>query len=125
MAVIKYIGKYINAEDAIVNFDYNEIETAIKNIKEGVAKLEEAAKRLRNTETYYTKETFSINGETFDGKIERCANFFTSTADYMEELTELVRNARLKAYNRKQVLLNDEARILDQEKIKQEEQLMV
>lgn len=121
MAVIKYIGKYINAEDAIVSFDYLEIENAIKNIKEGVEKLEQATKRLRNAENYYTKETFSINGETFDNKIERCANYFNRTSEYMEELSELVRSARLKAYNRKQVQLNDEARALDLEKIKQEE----
>lgn len=121
MAVIKYIGKYINAEDAIVSFDYLEIENAIKNIKEGVEKLEQATKRLRNAENYYTKETFSINGETFDNKIERCASYFTRTSEYMEELSELVRAARLKAYNRKQVQLNDEARALDLEKIKQEE----
>ena len=121
MAVIKYIGKYINAEDAIISFDYLEIENALKNLKEGAQKLEDAAKRMRNAESYYTKETFSINGETFDGKIERCSNYFMSTAEYMEELAELVRNARLKAFNRKQVLLNDEARILDQEKIKQEQ----
>lgn len=120
MAVIKYIGKYVNADDAIASFDYLEIENAIKNLKEGAEKLEEAAKRLRNAESYYTKETFSINGETFDGRIERCSNYFMSTAEYMEELAELVRNARLKAFNRKQVLLNDEARALDQEKIKQE-----
>ena len=119
MAVIKYIGKYINAEDAIVSFDYLEIENAIKNIKEGVEKLEQATKRLRNAENYYTKETFSINGETFDNKIERCASYFTRTSEYMEELSELVRAARLKAYNRKQVQLNDEARALDLEKIKQ------
>lgn len=121
MAVIKYIGKYVNAEDAITSFDYLEIENALKNLKEGAQKLEDAAKRMRNAESYYTKETFSINGETFDGKIERCSNYFMSTAEYMEELAELVRNARLKAFNRKQVLLNDEARILDQEKIKQEQ----
>ena len=121
MAVIRYIGKYINAEDAILSFDYLEIENAIKNIKEGVEKLEQAAKRLRNAENYYTKETFSINGETFDNKIENCANHFSSTAKYMEELTELVKSARLKAYNRKQVQLNDEARNLDLEKIKQEQ----
>lgn len=123
MAVIKYIGKYINAEDAIASFDYLEIENALKNIKEGAQKLEDAAKRMRNAESYYTKETFSINGETFDGKIERCSNYFMSTAEYMEELAELVRSARLKAFNRKQVLLNDEARILDQEKIKQEQMI--
>ena len=29
MAVIKYIGKYVNAEDAITSFDYLEIENAI------------------------------------------------------------------------------------------------
>ena len=121
MAVIRYIGKYINAEDAILSFDYLEIENAIKNIKEGVEKLEQAAKRLRNAENYYNKETFSINGETFDNKIENCANHFSSTAKYMEELTELVKSARLKAYNRKQVQLNDEARNLDLEKIKQEQ----
>lgn len=121
MAVIKYVGKYVNAEDAITSFDYLEIENALKNLKEGAQKLEDAAKRMRNAESYYTKETFSINGETFDGKIERCSNYFMSTAEYMEELAELVRNARLKAFNRKQVLLNDEARILDQEKIKQEQ----
>lgn len=123
MAVIKYIGKYVNAEDAITSFDYLEIENALKNLKEGAQKLEDAAKRMRNAESYYTKETFSINGETFDGKIERCSNYFMSTAEYMEELAELVRNARLKAFNRKQVLLNDEARILDQEKIKQEQMI--
>ena len=123
MAVIKYIGKYVNAEDAITSFDYLEIENALKNLKEGAQKLEDAAKRMRNAESYYTKETFSINGETFDGKIERCSNYFMSTAVYMEELAELVRTARLKAYNRKQVLLNDEARILDQEKIKQEQMI--
>ena len=123
MAVIKYIGKYVNAEDAITSFDYLEIENALKNLKEGAQKLEDAAKRMRNAESYYTKETFSINGETFDGKIERCSNYFMSTAEYMEELAELVRSARLKAFNRKQVLLNDEARILDQEKIKQEQMI--
>lgn len=121
MAVIKYIGKYVNAQDATICFDNIEIETAIKNIKDGVEKLENAANRMRNAEAYYTKETFSINGETFDGKIERCSNYFKSTADYMEELTELVKNARLKAFNRKQVCLNDEARALDLEKIKQEQ----
>lgn len=123
MAVIKYIGKYVNAEDAIASFDYLEIENALKNLKEGAQKLEEAAKRMRNAESYYTKETFSINGETFDDKIERCSNYFMSTAEYMEELAELVRNARIKAFNRKQVLLNDEARTLDQEKIKQEQMI--
>lgn len=124
MAVIKYIGKYVNAEDAVTSFDYTSIETAIKNIKEGAEKLEKAARRLQNAETYYTKETFSINGETFDGKIEHCANYFLSTAEYMEELTELIRAARLKALNKRQVLLNNEARTLDLEKIKQEETIM-
>ena len=91
MAVIKYIGKYVNAEDAVTCFDYTNIETAIKNIKDGAEKLEKAARRLQGAETYYTKETFSINGETFDNRIERCANYFLSTAEYMEELTELIK----------------------------------
>lgn len=123
MAVIKYIGKYINAEDAIISFDYLEIENAIKNIKEGIEKLEQATKRLRDAENYYTKDTFSINGETFDNKIERCVSYFARTSEYMEELSELVKSARLKAYNRKQVQLNDEARALDLEKIKQEQMI--
>ena len=120
MAVIKYIGKYVNAQDATICFDNIEIETAIKNIKDGVEKLENAAKRLKDAECYYTKENFSINGETFDNRIERCSNYFLSTARYMKELAEQVRNANLKAFNRKQVEFNDEARIQDQEKIKQE-----
>lgn len=121
MAVIRYIGKYVNAEDAITSFDYTEIETAINNIKDGVEKLEKATKRMQDAESYYTKETFSINGETFDDKISQCANCFLSTAEYMSDLAEQIKVARLKALNRKQVLLNDEAKILDQEKIKQEQ----
>lgn len=120
MAVIRYIGKYVNAEDANVYFDYQAIENAIKNIKEGVLKLEDTSKRMHNAETYYTKETFSINGETMNEKIEYCANYVKSTADYLDELAELVRSAQLKAFNRKQVLLNNEARALDQARIKQE-----
>ena len=42
----------------------------------------------------------------------------------MEELTELIRAARLKALNKRQVLLNNEARTLDLEKIKQEQTIM-
>ncbi len=121
MAVIKYIGKYVNAEDAVACFDYADIETALNNIKAGAEKLEEAARRMQNAETYYTKETFSINGETFDNKIERCASYFLSTAEYMEDLIELIRTARLKALNKKQVAFNDEARVLDLEKVKQEQ----
>ena len=60
MAVIKYIGKYVNAQDAMICFDNTEIEIAIKNIKDGVEKLENAAKRLKDAECYYTKENFSI-----------------------------------------------------------------
>jgi len=120
MPVIRYRGKYVNAEDAINSFDYAEIDTAINNLKEGVAKLEQAAKRMQEAENYYTKETFSINGKTFDNKIEQCANNFLSTAQYMDDLVYLIMAARLKALNRKQVLLNNEARILDQQKIKQE-----
>ena len=123
MAVIKYIGKYINAEDASLNFDYAEINKAIEYIKEGAEILENAAKKLQNTEIYYTKENFSINGEIFDEKIEHCSNYLMSTAEYMEQLVELISSASLKAFNKKQVLLNDEARILDQEKIKQEQMI--
>ena len=103
--------KYVKCYYSPTTYDYSDSE---------YKKLEKAARRLQGAETYYTKETFSINGETFDNRIERCANYFLSTAEYMEELTELIKNARLRALNKKQILFNDEARMLDQEKIKQE-----
>lgn len=119
MAVIKYIGKYVNAEDSITHFDYLEIDNAIKNIKEGAEKLRNSAKRMQDAEIYYSKDDFSINGETFGNRINGCSNRLLATAKYMEDLAESIVQARLKAYNKKQVQLNDEARIQDLRKIKQ------
>lgn len=121
MAVIRYIGKYVNADDASICFDNMEIETAVKNLREGAEKLRDSAKRMQNAQVYYTKENLSVNGQTFDNRINRCSNYFISTATYMEDLADAIVNAKLKAFNKKQVEFNKEARQLDLIRIKQEQ----
>ena len=63
-----------------------------------------------NLKSYVTKDIYNSDINNINTKIDN--NF--------QELTELIKNARLRALNKKQVLFNDEARMLDQEKIKQE-----
>ncbi len=121
MAVEIYTGTYVNAEEANKYIDIATIAHCCRLLKDASLRLESTSKKIINARDYCTREALFMQGETVEEPIEFCGKDFNDISSYMNDFADAILEATNRAYDKKQLELNEEARILDaQEALKNE-----
>ena len=121
MAVEIYEGTHVTAEPATNYIDVNTIYHACKIIKDASTRLERTSKKIINAKDYCTKEALFMLGESFEEPIEFCGKDFYDISDYIHDFADTILEATAKALDKKQLILNDEAREKEKLEILKEE----
>ncbi len=114
MAIEIYQGKNVTAEDAAKFFDLPTIIHSCNKLKEAASILETTGKKIIDAKDYCTREALFMQGESFEEPIEFCGKDFNDISSYISDFAETILEATNKAMEKKQLLLNEEARVFDQ-----------
>lgn len=71
---------------------------------------------MRDAQEYATKDAFAVNGDSYEGKFEMLANEYQNTSSYLSDLADMVESVLNRAYDNKQIELNEVAKYLDKKK---------
>ena len=117
MAVEVYRGQYVTAEEAVKYIDLYTINDSCRNFNAVIDKLKDISSRIRELKEMGGVETVSIGGKTFEEPVIQYEKAVNDLALYLAELSNTLINEGFKALNRKQTLLNEEARQADEKMI--------
>ena len=117
MAVEVYRGQYVTAEEAVKYIDLYTISDSCRNFNAVIDKLKDISSRIRELKEMGGVETVSIGGKTFEEPVIQYEKAVNDLALYLAELSNTLINEGFKALNRKQTLLNEEARQADEKMI--------
>ena len=115
MAVEKYQGKYVNAQDASNVIDMVSILDGCRMLKEASGQLSTLAKKINQVKDYYNRDTLSINSKDMEDYVDYHEKNTKDFSLYLTDLAETLTNTTQRVYNRKQMQFNDEARLLDEQ----------
>ena len=121
MAVEKYVGRYVTAEDASQYIDSVTVIKAFEKIKSASAKLKNAEKKVGEAKFYCTKNHLSIEGNNMEDDIEICEEDYKDAVMYMDTFSDTIKTALQKALDKRQIQLNTEAQRKDEEITRQVE----
>ena len=117
MAIERYIGTFVSADDATKIIDMYTINDGCRMMKEAADKLERLTKKIRLLKEACGKETFSISGTDMEEMIGTYENNTLKFSSYLSDLSDSIIATTLRVVNRKQILLNEEAKRLDKKEI--------
>ena len=120
MTVEIYQGKTIQADNALNYIHQAEIETLCNELKEQAKRLDTLAKKIREARDYCTKDNLQIENINYEDTLQACAEKYHIISDYVEEFAENISFLTEKTINQKQYELNEQARILDQDRTRGE-----
>lgn len=114
MAVERFHGKYIYGENARQYIDIDTINDACRIMKEASNKLNAISEKIDRLRELCSKDALSVDGEGMDERIEAYENFMNDFSLYIDDLSNTIRDTTQRVFNRKQIILNEEAKRMDQ-----------
>ena len=111
MAIERFQGKYITAEDATRTIDVPTIYDGCKMMKSAADKLDVLTKKIDVLRETYNRDAFSVSEEIVEEYEKRTNNFSL----YINDLAEMIEKTTTRVANRKQIILNEEAKRLDEQ----------
>ncbi len=114
MAVEIFSGQYITADDATKYIDLYTINDSCRNFNAAVERLNDIAKEIVELREMGGADTLFVGGRTLEPQVEQFEQSVRDLALYLSELANNLINDGIKALNRKQTILNDEARQIEQ-----------
>lgn len=122
MAIEKYQGKYVIAEDALNVIDMPNIQAGCKMIKDVSQQLSVLAKKVNLLKDYYNSDNLSIDSVDMEQFVDDHEKRMRDFSLYLSDLSETIMNTTQRVINRKQFAFNEEARILDEQQALQYQQ---
>ena len=111
MAVELFQGKYITADDASRYIDVQTISDGCKMLNDAAQRLAKIAKKIDNLKETLDKQTLSVQGDSMEDIIEFYEKNTNDFSVYINELSTTIMEATQRVMNRKQLLLNEDAKI--------------
>ncbi|MBQ8132683.1 MAG: hypothetical protein IJ193_09345 [Bacilli bacterium] len=119
-----YKGKYVTAEDANNYIDSYTITSGCSMLNDGASKLSDMVTKLQVLKEDCSSSNLSVQGSSMEPIIEA---YIKSTMDFAKSISELadtLHNTTRRVLNRKQVLLNEEARAKDEQQMSSSEEII-
>ena len=113
MAIEIYRGKYISADDATKVIDMPTINDGCRMLKDASDRLERLTKKIDLLRETCSKEAISIDGSSMEELIEHYEKLTNDFSLYISDLSDALSKTTQRVVNRKQTILNEEARRLD------------
>ena len=114
MAVEMFRGKYVNAESATNYIDINSISEGCQMMKDAADKLNDISKKIDLLKEICNKEALSVQGVSMEDIIEMYEKNTKDMSLYISELSDTVLSTTQRVVNRKQIILNEAAKIDEQ-----------
>ena len=115
MAIEKYQGKYVVAEDALKVIDMPTINSGCRMLKDASEKLDNLSKKIEVLKDLINRDTLSISDSNMEAIIEEYGKRTRDFSLYINDLSETVNTTTQRVVNRKQVIFNEEAKRLDEQ----------
>ena len=115
MAIEKYQGKYVVAEDALKVIDMPTINSGCRMLKDAAEKLDNLSKKIEVLKDLINRDTLSISDSNMEAIIEEYGKRTRDFSLYINDLSETVNTTTQRVVNRKQVIFNEEAKRLDEQ----------
>lgn len=109
----RYYGQYVTAESAAVYIDANGIISAADAIKSELEEFSNLSGDVRTAGSDLTPQTLYCDGADMSGVVEDVAAVITEKYNSMISDLESIKTTAEQLYNKKQDLLNQEARQRD------------
>lgn len=119
-----YKGKYVTAEDANNYIDSYTISSGCSMLSEGASKLSDMVSKLQVLKEDCSSSNLSVQGSSMEPSIDSYIKYTMDFANSIANLSENIQNATRRVLNRKQVLLNEEARAKDETQIASGEEII-
>ena len=126
MAVERFKGTYVEAEDAKLYIDITTIEEGCNELLHQAESMNYTSDDIHVASEHVTKEDLSIQGINMEEDVVNVEENFKVTANELEDYAHTILESAYKALDDKQIELNEEAKKLDQieiEKHKQKEEM--
>ena len=115
MAIEKFRGKYIVGENASKYIDMDTIHDGCRMMRTAAEKLAMIYKKIDHLRDVCSRDALSVQGENLENRIEAYENQINDFSLYIEDLSNVIEDTTLRVFNRKQVILNEEAKRLDEQ----------
>ena len=117
MAVERYLGTYISAEDASKLIDIYTINDGVRMMRESSDKLETLAKKINLLAEYCNRDALSANGANMEEMVTEYERHTRDFAIYLQDLASALQTTSQRIFNRKQIIMNEEAKKLDKQEV--------
>ncbi len=118
MAIERYKGTIVIAEDASELIDINTINDGCNLMNQAAKKLEEITAKIVFLQEKCNRNTLSINNTNLENVIKQYEQNTRSFYKYIYNLSNQIQTTSTRIKNRKQVILNEEAKQLEKQKRK-------
>lgn len=125
MAIEIYRGKYVTGDSAREYIDIDTINDGCKLMKSASEKLDIIQKKIDYLKEFCSKEALYIQGESLEEKINSYEKNVNNFSGYIDDLSNTIEATALRVFNRKQVILNEDAKRLDEKIIYEKENTII
>jgi len=123
MAVTRYIGEYVEAEDAQRYIDITSIEESCRELIKEAESIDKIKDNVTTASEYCSKENFYLLGTSVEDEIAGMGSNIKDSSDTIKEYAHALLSKAYTALDNKQIELNEEARIQDEIKIQEAAEL--
>ena len=124
MAIERYVGRYVTAEDANDYIDGNTIRSACNLLQDAARKLSSIATACQELRDDLSARNLCIQGTSMEPMIEAYEKSTMDFANAIYELSDSLSATTQKALNNKQIRLNEEAKIKDDQQTSASEEII-
>ena len=114
MAIEKYVGQYVTAEDANEYIDGNTILNSCNLLQDAARKLSDIATACQELKEYLSSANLCIQGTSMEPMIEAYEKSTMDFANTISALADTLNATTQNTLNKKQIQLNEEARAKDE-----------
>ena len=120
MAVEVFKGKFVTASDASQFIDIETIMSGCSSLKQVSEKLDSTSAKIDRLRELCSKDALSIDEVGCDEAIEVYEKNIKDFSLYIDDLASTIRESTQRVVNRKQVMLNEEAKRLESKAVAEE-----
>ena len=114
MAIEKYVGQYVTAEDANEYIDGYTILNSCNLLQDAARKLSDIATACQELKEYLSSANLCIQGTSMEPMIEAYEKSTMDFANTISALADTLNATTQNILNKKQIQLNEEARAKDE-----------
>lgn len=113
MAIERYQGKYVSADDALKAIDMPTINDGCRMLKDAAERLNMLTKKIDLLGETYNRDAISVSGDNMEEVVAEYERNTTEFYNYIFDLADMLEQTTQRVVNRRQTILNEVAKQLD------------